>query len=110
MKILNEDINFQREDKYTQKIIMKSVKNLHDRLIQYNLNGKSLDTIKGDDVLIHDWINGHAVFKTHIGRIQMRILYTVKDDKLIIVSHYIKKDHPHDWIPYFEKITSKVAN
>ena len=108
MKVVIKDPTYAREDKYTQRIIRMSIEKLKARYEQYHNQNKTVDDIYGDNVLIHDKINGFCVFKTHINRIQMRLLYTVRNDKIIIVSHFIKKDHPHDWIPYFENVTKNL--
>ena len=109
MKITYLDPQYKKLDEYSQKVYRRAVKKLLNRLQYYLDQGKRIDNIFGDDILIHDIVEKNQyVYKCYINSMQMRILYTVKDDELIIISHYVKKDKPKEWLPFFENISKKM--
>lgn len=109
MNIIIEDKSFHKKDKYTQKIINKGIKRLMERLSQYN--GTDIDKIFGDNILIHDIIDKDKyVFKSRVNNVQLRILYTIIDGDLIILSHWCKKQTGKEYIRYFENLYNKPEN
>lgn len=110
MKIIMKDVTYPKCDRHTQKTIDHAAEKLLDRLVLYYNQGKTIDTIFGDDILIHDiFEKDYYVYKCYINNVQMRLLYTMKGDKLIVVSHYIKKDKPQEWLPYFKHVAKKLV-
>ena len=71
-----------------------------------------LDTVFNDDVIIHDIIGGFYVYKCRANNNQLRLLYTMTKNKLVIVSHYIKKsdeaNHNQTYIPHFERAVARM--
>lgn len=105
MKVKQHDRQYYKVDNYTRKVIDRAVGKLCDRLQYYLDQGKRIDNIFGDDILIHDiFAKNLYVYKCYINGMQMRLLYTVNGKTLVIVAHYIKKDKPQEWLSYFEKV------
>lgn len=110
MKIVVNDVSYKKSDKSTQRVIDKGVSKLSARLCEYERNGVKISCIFGDDTLIHDIIRKkYYVYKCRIDKVQLRILYTVHNDELIIISHYCKKQDSKEYISYFEKICCNYA-
>lgn len=107
MKIKNiiiRDSKFSKLDKASQRTIKKGIEKLESRLSQYGDDIK-IENIFDDDILIHDIVNKKFyVYKCTIGKVQLRLLYTIKDDVLYIISHYFKKSSNKEWISYFENV------
>ncbi len=110
MNIVVNDIYYKKSDKSTQKAIDKGVSKLHARISEYERCGIKISSVFNDDTLIHDIIRKRFyVYKCRIDKLQLRILYTVQDDALIIISHYCKKQDSKDYISYFEKICCAIS-
>lgn len=106
------DRQYKKADPYTKKVYDRAIKKLQHRLQQYLDQGKRIDNIFGDDILIHDiFLKSMYVYKCYINGMQMRILYTMSRDgkTLIIIAHYVKKDAPQEWLPYFEKVSKEYS-
>lgn len=109
MKITYLDSQYKKLDEYSQKVYRRAVQKLVDRLQYYLNQGKRIDNIFGDDILIHDiFEKNQYVHKCYINGMQMRILYTVKNDELLIIAHYVKKDKPQEWLPFFKNVSKKM--
>lgn len=105
--IKNMDKAFFKEDKSTKRSINRGIQKLEARLSEYLTKDIKIENIFNDDVLIHDIINKRFyVYKCQVDRIQLRILYTVIDESMIIISHYCKKAPTKEYINYFEKVSS----
>ena len=101
------DKTFFKEDKSTKRSIDRGIQKLEARLSEYLTKDINIENIFNDDVLIHDIINKRFyVYKCQVDRIQLRILYTVIDESMIIISHYCKKAPTKEYINYFEKVSS----
>ena len=107
MKVIQNDKTYKKADKSTQRSIRRAVEKLQFRLSGYFEKGMRIETIFNDDILIHDIINKHYyVYKCCIDKIQLRILYTIRQGNLVIISHYCKKSPTKEYISYFEKVSS----
>lgn len=107
MNIIQYDKVYKKENKSTQHTIDKGIGKLEVRLSEYYKQNKKIETIFNDDILIHDIINKKFyVYKCAIEKVQLRILYTVCDDQLIIIGHYCKKKPSKEYITLFEKTSS----
>lgn len=102
--VIIRDTKFNKLDKASQRTIKKGIEKLELRLAQYG-NDIKIETIFDDDILIHDIVNKKFyVYKCTIGKVQLRLLYTIKNDDLYIISHYFKKSSNKEWISYFENV------
>ncbi|MEE5993263.1 MAG: hypothetical protein V3G42_08485 [Oscillospiraceae bacterium] len=111
MKIIQNDRTYQKEDRSTKRSIDRGIMKLSEKLAVYFENHMTIETIFNDDILIHDIINKRFyVYKCQVDKIQLRILYMVQGDALIIVSHYCKKKSTKEYISYFEKISHTYEN
>ncbi len=107
MLVIQNDKTYKKTDKSTQKSISKGINRLIARLTDYASQNIAIENVLNDDILIHDIINKcFYVYKCQVDKIQLRILYTVSDGKLIIVSHYCKKKPTKEYIAYFEKVSA----
>lgn len=111
MKVVIKDPQYKKQDKSTQRSIDIGIEKLKNRLSTYIDQGKTLETIFGDNVLIHDcYEGGYYAYKCHINKIQLRLLYTLNKDKLIIFAHWIKKANyqtpSKTYMNYFENVCS----
>lgn len=110
MNIVVNDVSYKKSDKSTQKVIDKGVSKLHARLSEYERSGIKISCIFNDDTLIHDIIRKKFyVYKCRIDKVQLRILYTIHNDELIIISHYCKKQDSKEYISYFEKVSCSYS-
>lgn len=106
MNIVVNDVSYKKSDKSTQRVIDKGVSKLHARISEYERSGVKISCIFNDDTLIHDIIRKKFyVYKCRIDKIQLRILYTIHNDELVIISHFCKKQDSKEYISYFEKIS-----
>lgn len=111
MVIVQKDKAYTKVDKSTKRTINRGIEKLDARLSMYFSQNIRIENIYNDDVLIHDIINKNFyVYKCQVDSMQLRILYTVSEDKLIIVSHYCKKKPTKEYIPYFERISIMYKN
>lgn len=107
MKVVQNDKTYKKVDKSTKRSIDRGIMKLQSRLSEYLNKNIKIENVFKDDVLIHDIINKHYyVYKCHVDKLQLRILYTVHEDSLIIVSHYCKKSKTKEYIFYFERVSS----
>jgi mRNA-degrading endonuclease RelE of RelBE toxin-antitoxin system len=97
------DKAFSKTDNCTQSLLKKSYKKLEQRALSYFNKNIQMDQIYGDDILIHDVIDGmFYVYKTRINTLQIRVLYTVDErNNIIIIAHHIKKNNTK-YFSYFE--------
>ena len=103
MKVINKDKTYEKESIDIKKAIDKSIQKLMNRLSPYLESGKKIQQIFGDDILIHDIIRDiWYVYKCQTNNVQIRILYTVEDNKVIVLSHFCKKRSNKEYIKYFE--------
>lgn len=110
MNIIINDISYKKSDKSTQKVIDKGISKLYARISEYERNGTKISCIFNDDTLIHDIIRKtFYVYKCRIDKVQLRILYTIHNDEIIIISHYCKKQNSKDYIAHFEKAAAFAA-
>jgi len=108
--MLNTIINdkmYKKEDKSTKRSIDKGIDKLEARLSEYLSRNIKIENVFNDDILIHDIINKHFyVYKCQVDKIQLRILYTVVNENLVVISHYCKKSPTKEYIGYFEKVSA----
>lgn len=102
-------------DPYLIKVVNKAVQKLIQRLSQYMSQGISIERVFNDDVIKHDIIcKSLYVFKCTSNGLQIRLLYTVKDDTIILISYFIKNKlnslDEQEWIGTFEKIGEKFLS
>ena len=107
MKVIIKDPTYKKSDPNTKRCIDSGIKKLQQRIENYTENGTTINRVFNDDVLIHDIICGFYVYKTKTCNNQLRLLYTIINDKLFVISHYIKKSdenmHNQAYIGHFEK-------
>lgn len=107
MIVIQNDKDYKKEDQSTKRTIDKGINKLDARLSKYRMQKIKIENIFNDDILIHDIINKkYYVYKCRVDNVQLRILYTVVEDKLVIISHYCKKNPTKEYINYFEKVSS----
>lgn len=105
IEIVIEDKVYKKEDKSTKRSIDKGIAKLEARLCEYLSRNVNIENVFDDDILIHDIINKQFyVYKCQVDKFQLRILYKVDGQKLVIVSHYFKKSPNKEYIRYFEKV------
>lgn len=115
MNVIQKDKDYTKINVDLRRAIDKAVNRLKTRLSVYRERNLDMRDIHNDNVLIHDVINeDFFVYKSAINRMQLRILYQVKDDDLIIISHYCK-NHSNSgindaWIHYFEKVSTQYMS
>ena len=91
LQIIINDKTYRKEDKSTRRSIDRGIVKLEARLSEYINRNIRIENVFNDDILVHDIINKHFyVYKCQVDRIQLRILYTVVNEKLVVVSHYCK--------------------
>ena len=110
MKVVILDKDYKKLDKYSQKVIDKSIDILQARLNQYLGQNIRINKVFNDDVLIHDIINNMYVFKCRAFNIEVRLLYTMRGSTLKIMSFYIKNRtrtlSNQEWITKFKAVTA----
>lgn len=109
MKIIRKDPAYSKEKLDVQRSVDMAVDRLHERLSSYIEDQKlEVGKIFGDDIVIHDIINKYFyVYKCRVNQMQIRILYTVRNGKLIILGHWYKNRTNNDYIKHFKQITSQ---
>lgn len=111
MNIIRKNDMFMKEKKDVQRSINMGIRKLKQRLEEYQKQNISPDRVFNDDITKHDVINNcFYVYKCKVNQMQIRILYTVENDNVVIVSHYYKNRTNNDYIPYFEKVSSNYVN
>lgn len=110
MKVVWEDTSYYKEKPDVRRSVDMAVAKLKSRLTEYVDNQNiSVRKIFGDDVMMHEIINKYFyVYKCKVNQMQIRILYTMRDDKLVIISHWYKNRTNNDYIKYFKDITSSM--
>lgn len=104
--IINDKM-YKKEDKSTKRSIDKGIVKLEARLSEYLNRNIKIENVFNDDILIHDIINkSFYVYKCQVDKLQLRILYTVIEKQLVVVSHYFKKSPTKEYIGYFEKVSA----
>lgn len=110
MTVVQNDKTYKKADKSTKRSIDKGIMKLQSRLAEYIDKNIKIENVFNDDILIHDIINKHFyVYKCQVDKLQLRILYTIHEDNLIIISHYCKKSPTKEYIAYFQKICSAYS-
>lgn len=108
MKVIIKDPTYKKSDPNTKRCIDLGIKKLQQRISNYLNQEQQINQVFNDDTLIHDIICGFYVYKCRANNNQLRLLYTMNDNKLIILSHFIKKtdesNHNQAYIPHFEKV------
>lgn len=111
MQTIINDKAYKKEDKSIKRSIDKGIVKLEARLDEYIRRNIKIENVFNDDILVHDIINKqYYVYKCQVDKIQLRILYTVVDDTLVVISHYCKKSPTKEYIGYFEKISAEYKN
>lgn len=111
LQIIINDKAYRKEDKSTRRSIDRGIVKLEARLSEYLSRNIRIENVFNDDILIHDIINKHFyVYKCQVDKIQLRILYTVVNEKLVVVSHYCKKSSTKEYIGYFEKVSADYVH
>lgn len=109
MKVVWEDKTYRKEKPDVQRSIDMAVDRLKTRLSVYVDQNIEVGKIFGDDIMIHEIINKYYyVYKCKVNQMQIRILYTMRDGKLVIVSHWYKNRTNNDYIRHFKDITSSM--
>lgn len=112
MKVIIKDPAYKKSDPNTRRCIDLGIKKLQQRIEQYLDQDKPVNQVFNDDILIHDIICGFYVYKTKANNNQLRLLYTMNKNKLVVVSHYIKKSdealHNQTYIGHFERVCSNL--
>lgn len=107
LQIIINDKTYKKEDKSTKRSIDKGIIKLEARLSEYLNRNIKIENVFNDDILIHDIINKRFyVYKCQVDKIQLRILYTVVNENLVVISHYCKKSPTKEYIGYFEKVSA----
>ena len=97
MNIIRKNDMFMKEKKDVQRSINMSIRKLKQRLEEYQKQNISPDRVFNDDITKHDVINNcFYVYKCKVNQMQIRILYTVENDNVVIVSHYYKNRTNND--------------
>lgn len=100
MNTIIVDRCFDKKDKSTQKVILRGITKLQNRYEYY----REAECIFNDDILVHDIIEKkYFVYKCCVGKVQLRILYFLDNETLIIISTYIKKKATKEYIAFFER-------
>jgi hypothetical protein len=109
MKTFNRIKSYQKINKDTRKSIDKGIQKLRDRLNTYFSNNENINDIHGDGILIHDIYDEDGykfyVYKCRVLTMSLRLLYTIEDGNLVIVSYYIKEtpyNKINDYFKFFE--------
>ena len=111
MKVINEDPTYDRVNVNVRRSIDMAVERLIARLSPYVDQNIEIGKVFTDDILIHNIINKYFyVYKCRVNQMQIRILYTIRDGDLIIVSHWYKNRTNNDYIKYFIDITAPYRN
>lgn len=112
MKVVILDPTYKKANPNNKRCVDIGIKKLQQRFEQYQKQGKTIDTVFNDDVIIHDIIGGFYVYKCRANNNQLRLLYTMTKNKLVVVSHYIKKsdevNHNQTYIPHFERAVARM--
>lgn len=107
LQTIINDKSYKKEDKSTKRSIDKGIIKLEARLSEYLNRNIKIENVFNDDILIHDIINKRFyVYKCQVDKIQLRILYTVVNENLVVISHYCKKSPTKEYIGYFEKVSA----
>lgn len=111
MKVINEDPTYDRVNVNVRRSIDMAVERLVARLSPYVDQNIEIGKVFTDDILIHNIINKYFyVYKCRVNQMQIRILYTIRDGDLIIISHWYKNRTNNDYIKYFIDITTPYRN
>ena len=106
MKVINMIPSFGKIDASTRQGIYTGIKRLKERIETYIQYNGSFDNIGMDDKLIHDAYvsNGKRffLFKCRIKSMSLRLLYTLENDDIVIISYVCKKDSRYEYFDFFE--------
>ena len=92
MKVVMKDPSYKKLDHNTKRCIDLGIKKLQQRIDSYLVQERQINQVFNDDTLIHDIICGFYVYKCRANNNQLRLLYTMNNNKLIIISHFIKSN------------------
>lgn len=107
MKVVRKDKTYHKQKVDVQRSIDMAIERLKMRMLEYQEQNIEVGKIFGDDIIIHDIINKYFyVYKCRVNQMQIRLLYTMKDDKLIIISHWYKNRTNNDYIKYFKDVSN----
>ena len=107
MKVVLADKTYSKAKVDVQRSIDMSIERLNKRISKYKDQNIDIRKVFNDDSTIHNIINDNFyVYKTKANQMQIRLLYTIKNNKLVIVSHWYKNRTNNDYIKYFKEITS----
>lgn len=107
MKVIRKDKTYHKQKVDVQRSIDMAIERLKMRMLEYQEQNIEVGKIFGDDIIIHDIINKYFyVYKCRVNQMQIRLLYTMKDDRLIIISHWYKNRTNNDYIKYFEDVSN----
>lgn len=106
MKVINMIPSFGKIDASTRHGIYTGIKRLKERIETYIQYNGSFEDIGMDDKLIHDAYvsNGKRffLFKCRIKSMSLRLLYTLENDDIVIISYVCKKDSKYEYFDFFE--------
>lgn len=113
MKVIMKDPTYKKLDHSTKRCVDLGIKKLQQRIDSYLNQSQQINQVFNDDTLIHDIICGFYVYKCRANNNQLRLLYTMNNNKLIIISHFIKKtdeaNHNQAYIPHFKKVCETLT-
>lgn len=112
MKIVRKDKSLTKENINVQRSVNIAVRRLNERLSQYvDVQHMDVGKIFNDDILMHDILNGtYYIYKCACNQMQIRILWTVEDNKLVIISYWYKNRTNNEYIRYFADLISKYVS
>ena len=106
MKVINMIPSFGKIDASTRRGIYTGIKRLKERIETYIQYNGSFENIGMDDKLVHDAYvsNGKRffLFKCRIKSMSLRLLYTLENDYIVIISYVCKKDSRYEYFDFFE--------
>lgn len=106
MKIVLRDPEYRKENVDVRRSINMAIKRLEQRLSQYAVQENfNPEKIFADDVIVHDIFNKHFyVYKCKVNQMQIRLLWKVENNKLVIVAHWYKFRTDNGYIDHFQKM------
>lgn len=105
MKIYIHCKRFFKESPETQTSILDAISCLYQRIHEYEIHNIAFSRIFNDETTKYDQFNHFFVYKSHRGRLQLRILYTYfyEDNvPIILIQDYaVKKKNNKEYIKQF---------
>lgn len=91
-----------------QNSIKNAVKNIFERISQYEQQGVAFDKVFNDDKLKYDQYGDFYTYKYSRNTLQLRVLYTYlivnSVSVIVVVDFYVKKKNNKKYIKKFELI------